>query len=68
MTTWQRKIGKRLMEHVRQTTVRYTLAEVRENVAKYPDDAGKCWGCARILQLADTKTRRRHRGKQRYPS
>lgn len=48
--TWKQKIGKRLLQHVRETTQRCTLAEVRANVAGNPV-ATACSQCARVLEL-----------------
>ncbi len=45
--TWKQKIGKRLLQHVKETTQDGTLRSVRANAAQ--DII--CWDCRRILEL-----------------
>lgn len=63
MKTWQQKIGKRLLKHVRETTERGTLREVRSNYEHQENDTSwTCADCARVIQLT---TRSPRHGKRR---
>jgi len=48
--TWKDRITKKQLAHVRITTERCTLAEVRANVEKAAILGLRCWDCEDILR------------------
>ena len=54
--TWQQKVGKRLMQHVRETTRRSTLREVKANISHNLNftTLTPCSECAAIIRKAQS--------------
>lgn len=48
--TWKDRITKQQLSHVRITTQRGTLAEVRANVERQRALGHRCWDCEDILR------------------
>ena len=55
--TWKQRIGKRLLAHVKETTRRGTLREVKLNIAGQQDGFGYiiCGDCAKIAKKLGLK-------------
>lgn len=55
--TWKQRIGKRLLAHVKETTRRGMLHEVKLNIAGQQDDFGyiRCEDCAKIAKKLGLK-------------
>lgn len=53
--TWKEKIGKQLLAHVKETTQRNTLREVKKNIAHQRKHNMKCFECEAILIKLEIK-------------
>jgi len=48
--TWQQRIGKRLMKHVKEETHNARLYEVKQNLQYQSDSGCYCFECAKIAK------------------
>ena len=48
--TWKDKLTKTQMKHIKETTQRSTLSEVKQNIAFQAQNTFPCWECIDIAR------------------